>query len=78
MLDFARLQALPDLLSHHAQVRPLATALEFEGRVTSYAELDERSTRLAALVHRDRPGSSAQSERQGAAPAVAGALLDRL
>jgi long-chain acyl-CoA synthetase len=69
MLDFARLQALPDLLSYHAKVRPLATALEFEGRVTSYAELDERSTQLAALLR--------ETSEEGARVAYLGKNSDR-
>lgn len=50
MLDFVKMQTLPDLLSFHAQVRPQAVALEFEGRLTTYAELHARSSRLAITL----------------------------
>lgn len=50
MLDFAKMQTLPDLLSFHAQVRPHAVALEFEGRLTTYAELHAHSSQLATTL----------------------------
>lgn len=55
MLDFARLQTLPDLLAYHAEVRPDAVALHFEGRVTDYAEFHRRTNQLAASLRRLNP-----------------------
>lgn len=59
MLDFSRMQTLPDLLAYHAETRPHDVALEFEGRVTSYAEFDSRTNLLAASLRRldPKPGS---------------------
>lgn len=52
MLDFARLQTLPDLLAYHAEQRPDDVALDFEGRTTSYAELHRRTDLLATALRR--------------------------
>ncbi len=41
---------LPEMLSRNARLRPDHTALIFEGASRSYAELDERSDRLAAAL----------------------------
>jgi fatty-acyl-CoA synthase len=47
MFDFSRLKSVADISRIHAAERPDAAALDFRGRVTSYAELDARASRVA-------------------------------
>jgi len=49
-LDFDRLQTLGDIPRYHADVRPNATALTFEGRATSYAAFDKLTDKVAAAL----------------------------
>ncbi|KAA8879752.1 amino acid adenylation domain-containing protein, partial [Nocardia colli] len=43
-------RTLPDLIAEAAAIDPAAPAVVFQGRSLSYAELDERSNRLARLL----------------------------
>lgn len=54
-LDFERMQTLPELLACHADVRPAAVALEFEGRSTTYAELQQHTDALARSLVQQVP-----------------------
>ena len=47
MFDFSRLKSVADIPRIHAQERPDAVALDFNDRVTTYGELDERTSRVA-------------------------------
>ena len=56
--DFDRMVTLGDVARYHAEVRPDAVALEFEGRITSFAEFDRHSAQVAAALVAEglRPG----------------------
>ena len=45
MIKFDDINSIADIPRKQAEVRPDAPALWFEGKTTSYAELDERSNR---------------------------------
>jgi acyl-CoA synthetase (AMP-forming)/AMP-acid ligase II len=47
MQNLADMATLADIPRHHATVRPGAVALEFEGRVTTYADLDRHTNQVA-------------------------------
>jgi fatty-acyl-CoA synthase len=47
MFDFSRLKSVADITRIHAQDRPDAVALDFNDRITTYAQLDERANRVA-------------------------------
>lgn len=47
MSDLERLDSVADIPRLHAAERPDAIALDFNGRLTTYAELDERTSRVA-------------------------------
>lgn len=47
MVDFARLKSVADISRIHAADRPDAVALDFNGRETTYGELDVRASRVA-------------------------------
>jgi acyl-CoA synthetase (AMP-forming)/AMP-acid ligase II len=47
MFDFSRLESVADIPRIHAKERPNAVALDFNDRVTTYAELDSRTSRVA-------------------------------
>ena len=54
-----RFQTLPAVLAHHAAVTPQAVALVFEGRASTFGELQHRSVRAAACLWHEwgvRPG----------------------
>ncbi|MDB5432327.1 MAG: acyl-CoA synthetase [Caulobacter sp.] len=58
-IDFDRMPTLGDIARYHAQVRPDAIALTFEGRETSFAAFDRLTNRvanalLAAGVRKDQ------------------------
>ena len=40
----ADIQCVADVARHHARARPGSTAMWFEGKSTSYAELDRRAS----------------------------------
>jgi amino acid adenylation domain-containing protein len=50
--DYPRQQCLHHLLEEQAQQTPNATAVEFEGRSLSYAELEARANQLAHLLRK--------------------------
>ena len=50
---------MSDQLARHARTTPEATALRFDGTGRSYAELDERVTRLARALRRARASAPA-------------------
>ncbi|MBZ5723309.1 MAG: amino acid adenylation domain-containing protein [Acidobacteriia bacterium] len=50
--DYPRQQCVHQMLEAQAQLTPNATAVEFEGRSLSYAELDARSNQLAHLLRK--------------------------
>ena len=41
------IKAIADITRHHAAVRPEAPAMIFEGRATSYRQLDRQASRIA-------------------------------
>ncbi|MGD0189247.1 MAG: fatty acid--CoA ligase [Rhizomicrobium sp.] len=47
MYDFSRLKSVADITRIHAADRPNAVALDFNDRITTYVELDERASRVA-------------------------------
>jgi fatty-acyl-CoA synthase len=47
MFDFSRLQSVADIPRIHAKERPAAVALDYSDRVTTFGELDERTSRVA-------------------------------
>ena len=47
MFDFSRLKSVADISRVHAAERPDAVALDFNDRVTTYRQLDERASRVA-------------------------------
>jgi acyl-CoA synthetase (AMP-forming)/AMP-acid ligase II len=47
MFDFSRLKSVADIPRIHAKERPDAVALDYNDRTTSYAQLDERTNRVA-------------------------------
>lgn len=47
MYDFTRLESVADITRVHAADRPDAVALDFNDRLTTYAELDARANRVA-------------------------------
>lgn len=50
-VEFDQMRTLGDVTRYHARVRPHATAFEFEGRTTTFAELDAHANQVAnALV----------------------------
>ena len=52
MPDLFHMRTLPDLLAYHAQVRPDAIALQFEGHSTTYASFHREVYCLAASLNR--------------------------
>lgn len=46
-LDLDRIKVIGDVPRYHAEMRPQATAFEFEGRSTSFADLDRNTNRVA-------------------------------
>ncbi|MBV9990501.1 MAG: long-chain-fatty-acid--CoA ligase [Alphaproteobacteria bacterium] len=59
MFDFSRLESVADISRVHAAERPGAVALDFNDRQTTYAQLDERASRVAqGLIALDqKPGA---------------------
>ena len=49
-IDFEAMRTLADVPRYHAQRRPTATALVFEGRETSFAEFNRRSNQTAQAL----------------------------
>jgi long-chain acyl-CoA synthetase len=49
-VDFDRMTTLGDVARYHREARPDATALEFEGRATSFADFDRHTDRVAAAL----------------------------
>jgi len=49
-VDFDRMTTLGDVARYHRQERPEATALEFEGRATTFAAFDRHTDRVAAAL----------------------------
>ncbi|HEY1707865.1 MAG TPA: long-chain-fatty-acid--CoA ligase [Rhizomicrobium sp.] len=47
MFDFSRIQSVADVTRIHAQDRPDAVALDYNDRLTTFRELDERASRVA-------------------------------
>jgi len=47
MFDVSKLESLADGLRVHGRERPSAVALDYKGRETTYAQLDERTNRVA-------------------------------
>jgi fatty-acyl-CoA synthase len=47
MFDFSRLKSVADISRVHAAERPDAVALDFNDRVTTYRQLDDRASRVA-------------------------------
>jgi acyl-CoA synthetase (AMP-forming)/AMP-acid ligase II len=47
MFDFSRMKSVADIPRIQARERPNAVALDFNDRVTTYAQLDERTNRVA-------------------------------
>ena len=70
MSDLARLNSVADISRVHAAVRPDAVALDFNDRTTTYAELDERASRVAQ-------GSIALGQTPGARIGYLGKNTDR-
>ncbi|MGD9981328.1 MAG: AMP-binding protein, partial [Hyphomonadaceae bacterium] len=48
--EFEQMVTLGDVARHHGRTRPSQIALSFEGRHTTYAELDARSNQVAAAL----------------------------
>jgi long-chain acyl-CoA synthetase len=48
--EFDQMLTLGDIPRHHARTRPNQVALSFEGRETTFAELDARSNQVAAAL----------------------------
>ena len=46
-VDHAQIPTLADIPRYHGRVRPDAIAMSFEGRHTTYADLDRRTNRVA-------------------------------
>ena len=49
-VDFARMPTLGDVARYHAQERPNAVAFAFEGRETSFEELDRHTNQVARAL----------------------------
>ena len=49
-VDFDRMTTLGDVARYHREVRPEATALQFEGRSTTFADFDRHTDRVAAAL----------------------------
>src|ERR1700744_6523902 len=47
MFDFSRLKSVADISRVQSADRPDAVALDYKGRITTYAELDDRTSRAA-------------------------------
>ncbi len=47
MFDFSRLNSVADITRIHAKERPGGIALDFNDRITTYGQLDERTNRVA-------------------------------
>src|SRR5207344_3104354 len=47
MFDFSRLKSVADISRVHAAERPDAVALDFNDRVTTYRQLDDRASHVA-------------------------------
>lgn len=47
MFDFSRLKSVADITRIHAKDRPNATALDFNDRITTYAQLEEHANKVA-------------------------------
>jgi fatty-acyl-CoA synthase len=59
MFDFSRLRSVADISRVHAAERPDAVALDFNDRVTTYRQLDERASRVALglIGLKQKPGA---------------------
>ena len=59
MFDFSRLKSVADIPRVHAAERPDAVALDFNDRVTTYRQLDERASRVAQglIALNQKPGA---------------------
>ena len=59
MLEFTKLTTLADALRAHARERPNAIVLDYKDRITTYQELDERTSRVAnqLLALGQKPGA---------------------
>jgi acyl-CoA synthetase (AMP-forming)/AMP-acid ligase II len=59
MFDFTRLKSVADISRVQAQDRPDAVALDFNDRITTFRELDERASRVAQglIALGQRPGA---------------------
>lgn len=49
-IDFDAMPTLAEVARYHARVRPDAVALQFEGRVTTYAEFQQRTNQVARAL----------------------------
>ena len=49
-VDFAKMPTLAHITRYHAEVRPDAVALAFEGRETTFAAFDRRTDQVAAAL----------------------------
>ena len=47
MFDFAKLKSVADISRVHARERPDAVALDYKDRITTFAQLDERASKVA-------------------------------
>ena len=70
MFDFSRLKSVADIPRIHAKERPDAVALDFNDRITTYAQLDERTNRVAQ-------GLIAAGAKPGARVGYLGKNIDR-
>jgi acyl-CoA synthetase (AMP-forming)/AMP-acid ligase II len=70
MFDFSRLKSVADIPRIHAKEQPDAVALDYNDRITTYAELDERTNRVAQ-------GLIAAGARPGARVGYLGKNIDR-
>jgi len=59
MYDFSRLKSVADITRVHAADRPQAVAVDFNDRLTTFGELDERANRVAQglIASGQKPGS---------------------
>jgi acyl-CoA synthetase (AMP-forming)/AMP-acid ligase II len=47
MIDFHQIKSVADIPRLHAAERPNAVALDYQGRITTFGELNDRSSRVA-------------------------------
>ena len=59
MFDFSRLKSVADISRVHAEERPDAPALDFNDRVTTYRQLDDRASHVAQglIALNQKPGA---------------------